>query len=277
VSVLQAPPVTPPTHASNSEEPRATSHDQDNAAILARLAESGDDAERRLLRDELVVRNLGVARAVAMRYRNRGISTEDLEQVARLGLVKAAQGFDPTRRNDFLAYAVPTIRGEVRKHFRDLGWSVRPPRRIQELQSKIMSAANELTQQNGRSPRPSELAAFLDVPVDDVEEALAADGCFSPTSLDRPVGTDEGSASLGELLPSLDDEHSAVDARVILGPAVRKLGERDRKILHLRFFNGWTQDEIAREIGVTQMHVSRLLARILDELRSAVMAEDPAR
>jgi RNA polymerase sigma-B factor len=255
--------------------PRAVDPDGDNRVLVERLAVCTTEAEAGQLRDELVVRNLGVARAVALRYRNRGISLEDLEQVARLGLVKAARRFDPTRRTDFLAYAVPTVRGEVRKHFRDLGWAVRPPRRIQELQAKIMSAASELTQTSGRSPRPSELAAHLDLGVEEVEEALAADGCFSPSSLDRPVDGEAG-GSLGDLLPSTDeDEHGAVDARVILGPAVRRLGERDRKILHLRFFNGWTQEEIAREIGVTQMHVSRLLTRILAELRETV-GEQPA-
>jgi RNA polymerase sigma-B factor len=214
------------------------------------------------------VTHLGVARSIARRYRNRGIPLEDLEQVARLGLVKAAQGYDPSRRNDFLAYAVPTIRGEVRKHFRDQGWMVRPPRRVQELQSRILAAASDLTQELGRSPRPSEIAAALDTPVGDIEEALGAEGCFTPSSLDRPVGGDADAPSLGDVLPADAADHDAVDARLVLGPAVRRLGERDRRILHLRYFNGWTQEEIAREIGVTQMHVSRLLAKILDRLRN---------
>jgi len=217
---------------------------------------------------DLVMAHLGVAQSIARRYRNRGIPTDDLEQVARLGLVKAARNYDPSRQNDFLAYAVPTIRGEVRKYFRDHGWMVRPPRRVQELQSRILSAAADLTQELGRSPRPSEIAAALDSPVGDIEEALGADGCFSPSSLDRPVGSAADAPPLGDMLPSTDEEHAAVDARVILGPAVRRLSERDRRILHLRYFNGWTQEEIAREIGVTQMHVSRLLTKILAELRS---------
>lgn len=216
----------------------------------------------------LVMAHLGVAQSIARRYRNRGISHDDLEQVARLGLVKAARSYDPSRQNEFLAYAVPTIRGEVRKHFRDQGWMVRPPRRIQELQSRILSAASELTQELGRSPRPSEIAAALDTPVGEIEEALGADGCFTPSSLDRPVGPAADAPTLGEVLPDDGDEHDAVDARVILGPAVRRLSERDRKILHLRYFNGWTQEEIAQEIGVTQMHVSRLLTKILAQLKS---------
>jgi RNA polymerase sigma-B factor len=218
---------------------------------------------------DLVLAHLGVAHGIARRYRNRGIAADDLEQVARLGLVKAARSYDSAKQADFLAYAVPTIRGEVRKHFRDHGWMVRPPRRVQELQSRILAAAAELTQQLGRSPRPSEIASRLGEPVGDIEEALGADGCFTPSSLDRPVGGADAS-SLGDLLPDTAehaDDHEAVDARVMLGPAVRRLSDRDRKILHLRFFNGWTQEEIGREIGVTQMHVSRLLTRIIAELR----------
>jgi RNA polymerase sigma-B factor len=261
-----------PVTAGSPERPARPvgKQERENAALVQRVSESTDEVERRQLLDELVVLNLGVAHAIALRYRNRGIPLDDLDQVARLGLVKAAQGFDASRRTDFLAYAVPTIRGEVRRYFRDHGWTVRPPRRVQELQSRIVNAAAEMTHVQGRSPRPSELAQYLEVPVHDIEEALAADGCFSPSSLDRPVGG-EDSAALGDLIPSDHEEHSAVDARVILAPAVRRLSERDRKILHLRFFNGWTQEEIAREIGVTQMHVSRLLTRILSELRTSVV------
>lgn len=254
---------TPPENHSEERSQRS----QRTAELLEAAAQTLDEQQRQALIDQVVLENLGVAHSIAMRYRNRGISADDLEQVARLGLVKAARAFDITRQSDFLAYAVPTIRGEVRKHFRDFGWTVRPPRRVQELQGRILAAATELTQELGRSPRPSEIAARLDENLEDVHEALAADGCFSPSSLDRPVGDDDGSA-LGDLLPSELDEHTAAEARVVLGPAVRRLSDRDRQILHLRFFKGWTQEEIAREIGVTQMHVSRLLTRILKELRS---------
>jgi RNA polymerase sigma-B factor len=264
---LTAHAVTEHIPTQSTSEDR-TYRSQRTAELLSEVGEAGDQHNRQQLIEELVVVNLGVAHSIAMRYRNRGISVEDLEQVARLGLVKAAQAFDPARQNDFLAYAVPTIRGEVRKHFRDHGWTVRPPRRIQELQSRIMSAATELTQELGRSPRPSEIARHLDADVEEVHEALSADGCFSPSSLDRRVSDDENSAALGDLLPSEDNEHEAAEARLMLAPLVRRLGDRDQLILHLRFFKGWTQEEIAREIGVTQMHVSRLLSRILEELRT---------
>lgn len=222
--------------------------------------------ERQRLVEEVVVLNMEVASSVASRYHSRGIAREDLEQVAYLALVKAANGYDVTKGHDFLAYAVPTIRGEVKRCFRDQGWTVRPPRRIQELQARIFAADTELSAALGRSPRPSEIAAHLDESIEEVTEALATDGCFTPTSLDRPVGEDD-SSSVSDLLGADDAGLSAAEARVMLAPAVRRLGERDRRILLLRFFRGWTQQEIAEDIGVTQMQVSRLLSRILTELR----------
>ncbi len=245
--------------------------DADRGATTARLFErihdTDDEHERTLLRDEVVVVNMGVARAIAHRYRQRGLNLDDLVQVAYVGLVKAVNGFDPARERDFLSYAVPTVSGEVKRYFRDFGWAVRPPRRVQELQGQIAKASSELTQRLGRSPRPTEVAAELDVEVDEVIEALAADGCFTPSSLDVPVGED-GSTTLGQLMPDRHEELGSAEARVMLGPAVRRLGERDRRILELRFFEGWTQEQIAADIGVTQMQVSRLLSRILQELRN---------
>jgi RNA polymerase sigma-B factor len=234
--------------------------------LLRAAAETDDELERRRLLDEVVVLNMGVANALAARYRSRGIAEEDLKQVAYLALVKAAQGFDYSAGNDFLSYSVPTIRGEIKRHFRDCGWAVRPPRRIQELQSRIAAADTDLSFTLGRSPRPSEIAAYLDESLDEVTEALASDGCFSPTSLDRPVN-DEAGTSIGDLMGYDDTGQSAAEARVVLAPVVRRLKERDRRILLLRFFRGLTQAEIAADIGVTQMQVSRLLSRILGDLR----------
>jgi RNA polymerase sigma-B factor len=155
----------------------------------------------------------------------------------------------------------------VKRYFRDFGWTVRPPRRIQELQAQISRASNELSQSLHRSPKPREVAEFLGIDVDSVIEALAADGCFTPASLDVPVGED-GTGSLGELLGGEDADLGRAEARILLGPAVRRLKERDRRIIELRFFYGWTQEQIAQDIGVTQMQVSRLLSRILSDLRS---------
>ncbi|HYO38798.1 MAG TPA: sigma-70 family RNA polymerase sigma factor [Nocardioidaceae bacterium] len=231
-------------------------------------------AERQHLLDEVVTMNMSVATAIAARYRTRGIASEDLQQVAYLALVKAAHGYDPTVGHDFLSYAVPTIRGEIKRHFRDLGWMVRPPRRIQELQARITTADAELSQSLGRSPRPSEIARHLDEGLEDVNEALATVGCFLPSSLDRPAG-ESGTMTISDLLGSEDPGQGAVEARTMLAPVVRQLCERDRRILLLRFFRGLTQQEIAEDIGVTQMQVSRLLTRIMGDLRRGLEDSQP--
>ena len=211
-----------------------------------------------------------VARSIASRYFERGIEEDDLVQVAYAALTRAARDFDPGLHKDFLSYAVPTIRGEVKKHFRDLGWAVRPPRRIQETQARITRGEGALAQELGRSPRPSEIAEHLGIDLEDVVEAMSADGCFAPSSLDRPLtGTDGNeSATVGDLLGDDDHSQSAAEARVALAPAVQRLKERDRRILYMRFFEGLTQQEIADDIGVTQMQVSRLLSRIMRDLRA---------
>lgn len=246
------------------------------AELFRAVADTADVGERRRLEDEVATVNMGVARAIATRYRDRGMRTEDLVQVAYLGLVKAVRGFDPDYGRDFLSYAVPTITGEVKRYFRDHGWTVRPPRRIQELQAEVARVSHELSQALGHSPTAVEVADELGVDADQVIEALGADGCFTPSSLDVPVGED-GAATLGDLLDDGegDREQAAVDARVALAPVVRRLAERDRRILQLRFFSGWTQQQIASDIGVTQMQVSRLLSRILADLRRQ-LASTPA-
>ena len=215
-----------------------------------------------------------MARSIASRYRNRGIDLDDLEQVALLGLTKAAQRFDPDAGHDFLSYAVPTVRGEIRRHFRDSGWMIRPPRRIQDLQARIVSAQDELERQLGRSPRPSDLAAHLQEDVDDVVEALGADGCFTPTSLDATVG--DGTSTLGDQLGREDGDLASAEARIVLEPAVGHLSPRDRQIVHLRFFEGRTQQEIAEAVGLTQAQVSRVLTRILADLKADLVGRSAA-
>ena len=244
----------------------------DDIVADLRLVES-DSAGSHLI-DELIETNVGVARSMASRYRNRGIDLDDLEQVALLGLTKAAQRFDPRAGHDFLSYAVPTIRGELRRHFRDAGWMVRPPRRVQDLQSRISRAQEDLECQLGRSPRPSEVASHLGVEIDEVIEALTADGCFTPTSLDGPVG--DGSSSLGDLLGFEDRSVVAAEARIVLEPLVATLPERDQRILRMRFVDEATQQEIAEAVGLTQAQVSRVLTRILAALRADLMGHNPA-
>jgi RNA polymerase sigma-B factor len=230
--------------------------------------------ERRRLMDTVIEMHLDYAHAQANRYRSRGIPVDDLRQVAALALTKATRGYDVDTGNDFMSYASPTIRGELRKYFRDHGWMIRPTRRIQELQARISTAEADLAFELGASPRPTQIAERLGVPVEPVVEALASDGCFTPSSLDHTVRPG-GSATLGELLPGGDQDQRAAEARLMLDPAMGSLSERDRLILRLRFFEGLTQNEVAERIGVTQMQVSRLLTRILAELRHSV-GEVPA-
>ena len=243
-------------------------------AIVSDLRGVSREAETHELTRQLIETNAAVARSMASRYRNRGIDLDDLEQVALLGLTKAAQRFDPAAGHDFLSFAVPTIRGELRRHFRDSGWMVRPPRRVQDLQTRIAGAQEELESQLGRSPRPSEVAAHLGEDTSDVVEALAADGCFTPTSLDARVA--DGSSSLGDLLGEDDRALAQAEAKVMLDPLMRALSARDRRIVRLRYFQERTQQEIADTVGLTQAQVSRVLTRILADLRSGLVERPPA-
>lgn len=243
----------------------------DETAQLFAERESADAGRRTEIEDQIVRRNMQVAVDATRRFRGRGIATEDLEQVAFLGLVKAVQGFDPERGHDFLSFAIPTIRGEVRRHFRDLGWTVRPPRSIQETQTKIIASEPELYQTLGRAPRPSDFAAHLDLDLESVVDALAASGCFAPVSLDAP--THDDADALGPRLGFDDPGFDHAEARAALMPVLAKLSPRERKIVEMRFFRGCTQSEIGKEIGVTQMQVSRLLTRLLARLRKELDLE----
>jgi RNA polymerase sigma-B factor len=235
--------------------------------MLLQAAEECDDPEHaHELRARVVLINRGVAEAVASRFRNRGIPHDDLCQVAYEGLTKAVERFDPTLRNDLLTYAVPTIRGELQRHFRDQGWTVRPPRRIQELQWQVNQVIEQLSQELGQEPTEDEIAERLGISVAEYRETTGAFGCFQPASLDQPAGH-ESETVVGDLLAEDDDQEPATEARLILAPVVRRLPERDRRILYLRFFEDLTQEEIGADLGVTQMQVSRLLARILKTLR----------
>lgn len=234
--------------------------------MLLRAHETADPAVREDCWSKVVLMNMGVARSVAMRHRGKGIPTEDLEQVAYMALVGAVHRFDATRERDFLSFAVPTMRGEVRRYFRDLGWTVRPPRRVQEIQTRVLQARDNTTRHGGVAD-VGEIAETLGESVDDVREALTAEGCFHPSSLDAPV-SDDSAHSLGDALTAEDDHATeAAEARVVLRPVLRRLRPRDRRILELRFIEGCTQQEVADDIGVTQMQVSRLLARIMRDLR----------
>jgi RNA polymerase sigma-B factor len=254
--------------------------EQDRAArthALLRQAIGADETTLRRLHDEIVLLNIEVAESVVSRYRNRGVPFEDLVQVACLGLVKAAKGFDPDKSDNFLGYAVPTMLGEVKRFFRDNAWVVKPPRRIQELQAELSAAAGRLMHETGRRPCLVELADELDVDVATVQEALAADGCFSPSSLDRPSSSEDAGATLADVLGDQDAGFDRAEALVALRPVCQTLSERDRRIVYLRFFGEWTQARIAEEFGVTQMQISRVLTRILSDLREQLGDVDAPR
>ena len=237
----------------------------ETARLFALIAEA-DEAERESLLDQVVTLNIQVAHAIARRYQNRGVLVEDLEQVACLALVRAARRFDHTLDRDFLSYAVPTMTGEVKRYFRDHGWTIRPPRRIQEIQSRVIQAFHQ-GEERGSHPSAEKLAVELDLPASDVAEALQAEGCFTPVSLDVPV-TEDGRAAIDRLTDDDATDEKAMEARLMLSPALRRLSERDRRILHLRFVEDKTQQQIGDDLGVTQMQASRLLKRILETLRS---------
>jgi RNA polymerase sigma-B factor len=234
--------------------------------LFERRERSTDEAERQELLEAIVELNIEIARGIAQRFRNKGPDADDLEQVAYLGLVKAAHGYRLAADTPFIGYAIPTIRGEVKRYFRDCAWTVRIPRRLQEVQGMMAAKAPLLEQELGREPSPAELAERLGVEVDEVEQAMAAHGCFRVLSLDRPEA--EAGLTLAEVMADEDDTTlDQLETIDMLQPVLSELCARDRKILQLRFVEGWTQTDIGTEIGVSQMQVSRLLRQILDSLR----------
>ncbi|HXV93184.1 MAG TPA: SigB/SigF/SigG family RNA polymerase sigma factor [Pseudonocardia sp.] len=236
--------------------------------LLAEYARTGaDDPRRESLREELVTGFLPVAQHIARRFAHRGEPLDDLVQVATVGLINAIDRFSPERGDDFFSFAVPTISGEVRRHFRDQSWSMRVPRRLKDLHVSINGAVSDLSQRLGRAPRPSEIADHLGVPVSDVLEGLEAAEAYRSSSLDEMLSSEQGSATVGELVGAADAELERVDYRQALRPLLAELAPRERTIVLLRFFGSMTQTQIAEEVGISQMHVSRLLAQTLDRLR----------
>ncbi len=230
------------------------------------------DPDRAAIRAKLVTGYLPVVRHIARRFAGRGEPVDDLEQAGTLGLLNAVDRFEPGRGVDFLSYAVPTITGEVRRHFRDRTWAMRVPRRLKDLQSTINGAVGPLSQELQRAPRPSEIAARIGIPVEDVVDGLDAQQAYRNSSLDELVtGVD---TALADTLGSADAELEKVEYRQVLAPLLDDLPERERTILVLRFFGNMTQTQIADRIGISQMHVSRLLAQTLAGLRRRMNEED---
>lgn len=238
---------------------------RETARLFATISDL-DESGREAVLEQIVVLNIQVAHAIARRYQNRGVPIEDLEQVACLALVRAAQRFDHTLDRDFLSYAVPTMTGEVKRYFRDHGWTIRPPRRIQEIQSRVVAEHKQGTVQ-GRPPTPLEIAQRLDLDVDDVTEALSAAVCFQPISIDQAVEADSMD-SLADFL-TVDDEgpQDAAEARALLAPVLKRLTRDEVRLLAMTYAEGMTQQQIGEVIGVTQMTISRRLTRIIARLR----------
>ena len=250
---------------------------QDRAAareLFVQLLElPAGSPERTALREKLVEVHLPLVEHLARRFRNRGEPLDDLIQVATIGLIKSVDRFDPGRGVEFSTYATPTIVGEIKRHFRDKGWAVRVPRRLQELRLALTSATAELSQQHGRAPTVAELAAQLRLSEDDVLEGLESANAYSTLSLDVPEQGEQDSPLVADSLGAEDEELEGVEYRESLKPLLAKLPPREKKILLLRFFGNMTQSQIAEEIGISQMHVSRLLARTLAQLRQDLMQE----
>jgi len=267
-------PLSPdkPGPEAESAQPAPTDRTEQRAEtmrVLRRMcALPADDPERARLRAEVIEDHMPYARHIAQRYGGHGATGEDFEQVAYLGLVKAVDNFDPEHGTGFLGYATPMIIGEIKRYFRDATWGVHVPRRMQELSGALRKATDTLTHALGREPTIAELAAHLGAEPEEIVEAIDAAGAYTTASLDHPVNTDEQGASLLDFMGEEDARFEAVIDRQVLTELLAKLGPRDKQILLMRYFRGMTQAEIGAELGVSQMQISRLLGRILRELRA---------
>ncbi len=226
------------------------------------------------VRDKLVENYLPLAESLARRYQHSGQPLDDLVQVASIGLLKAIDRFDSDRGVSFESYAIPTILGELKRYHRDQGWSVRMPRRLQEHTLLIKDAIPNLSQDLGRSPTIGEIAEQTQLSVEEVLEAMDAQDAYASISLDAPMDEDSDSSTLSERLSTDPEEYSVAEEWAEFEPHLRALPERERRILVLRFFKDWTQSQIADELGISQMHVSRLLSQTLQRLRQAVAGVD---
>ena len=253
---------------------RATLDRDEVRSLFSAYQRARDDEDRARCRARLVEQYIGLVEFLARRFRNRGEPLEDLVQVGTIGLLKAIERFDLDREVEFSTYATPTIVGELKRHFRDKGWAVRVPRRLQELHLELTKVVGDLGQELGRSPTVAEIAESAGTDEESVLEGLEIAQAYNFTSLDAPIDNDEaGAVSFADQLGADDESLENLEYRASLAPEMSKLPERERKILYLRFYGGLTQSEIAERMGISQMHVSRLLNRTLARLRHAFEAE----
>lgn len=238
--------------------------------LFRRFKEEGDmDA-----REKLVMSHLNLVRFIANKFKNRGEPIDDLIQVGYLGLLKAIDRFDPSRGLEFTTFATPTIMGEIKRHFRDKGWSVRVPRRLQELSAKVNQATDTLTSQLQRSPTIAEIADYLDATVDEVLEAMESSSAYSSVSLEAPSGADDDDTpSVINRYATEDSDLAFTDDRIIIEEALASFSPRERDVIEMRFLKGMTQIEIAEKLGISQVQVSRLLRRTLKKIQDKIDPE----
>jgi RNA polymerase sigma-B factor len=253
--------------AAQDEGGRTEEQERQREILRAKFRELRDTGDEDL-RNELVEAHLGFGSHLARRFAHRGISTDDLEQVAWLGLVKAVDRYDPDRGVEFTSFAAPTVLGEIKRHFRDRGWAVRVPRALQERHLRLNSLVGELTQSLGRSPTIAELAKAAGCSVDEAIEALEAGSSYRSASLDAPVGEDAEGTLVDQLDGEEIDERFTIENRLVVREVLEGMPKRDQLLLRLRFIDDMSQRQIADRLGISQMHVSRLLARSLAALRS---------
>jgi RNA polymerase sigma-B factor len=239
---------------------------EDTKRLFAELQASGDPK----LREALARLHLPLVEYLARRFKDRGEPLDDLIQVGSVGLLKAIDRFDLGRQVEFSTYATPTIVGELKRYFRDKGWAIRVPRRLQELSLRMNKLVAQLTQDLGRSPTVPELAKAAGVSEEEVLEALESGQAYSTTSLDAPTGDGEDTPLRVDRIGEEDVALENLEYFASLAPLIERLPQREREILYLRFFKGMTQSKIAEHVGISQMHVSRLLSRILEFLRQGM-------
>ena len=247
---------------------------ESDKALLRRYHEEGDISAR----EQLIEQYMSLVRSLARRYAYRGEQLDDLVQIGAIGLIKAIDRFDVNRGVELTTYATPNIIGEIKRHFRDRGWAVRVPRGLQELNIQLSRLVEQLTVQHGRSPTIPELAKAAGVTDEEVLEALESGRAYSSLSLSAGSGghDDDGELDPLESLGTVEHQYEVSEDRAVLAPGFRVLDERERAILHLRFFEGLTQSQIAQQVGISQMHVSRLIRRSLEKIREEIAAEQSA-
>ncbi|MBB2986800.1 sigma-70 family RNA polymerase sigma factor [Terracoccus luteus] len=255
---------------------RYAERDEQTADLFAELAAASTPQQEAAIVDEIVHLYLGTCATMAGRYDNRGVEHDDLVQVARLALIKAIHRYEPGKAPSFAAYAVPTISGELKRHFRDRAWMVRPPRKLQDLRTAVQLERQRIEQEYGHSPTVSELAQALEVPLDQMSELLSSSTSFRPISIDQVSGSDDGPV-MDASLAMVDAELEAVVHRVDLAGALSSLPEQDRRLIVLRFVEGLSQDRIGEVLGMSQMRVSRSLKRIVLSLRAVLDDGEAAR